>query len=97
MSPSSPITFWAERSVPELPKALQGDRTRLALTRVTLPLLGKGFRTLLIQENKTSGKSSGTQQADKESSDRSSHVRVAVARAACTIYAPPRCGGSRVS
>ena len=42
---------------------------------MTVPLLGKGLWTLLIEEDKTSGESSGTQQADEESSDRPSHVR----------------------
>ena len=42
---------------------------------MTVPLLGKGLWTLLIEEDETSGESSGTQQADEESSDRTSHVR----------------------
>ena len=53
-----------ERSVPELPEALKGDGARLTLTSVTVPLLGKGFWTLLIEEDETSGESGGTQQAD---------------------------------
>ena len=53
-----------ERSVPELPEALQGDGARLTLTSVTVLLLGKGFWTLLIEEDETSGESGGTQQAD---------------------------------
>ena len=44
-----------ERSVPELPEALQGDGAGLTLTSVTVPLLGKGFWTLLIEEDETSG------------------------------------------
>ena len=38
-------------SVTELPEALQGDGSRLALTCVTVPLLEKGFWTLLIEED----------------------------------------------
>jgi len=44
-----------ERSVPELPEALQGNSAGLALTCVTVPLLGKGLWALLIEEDETSG------------------------------------------
>lgn len=53
-----------ERSVPELPEALQGNSAGLALTCVTVPFFGKGLWTLLVEEDETSGESSGTQQAD---------------------------------